>query len=164
MILLSSGPQENGAKGRFICEYLGRAMMVCGMSNLCTTSLPFTLGSASMCAGHPGLIAVSAPLVCPVGFVPQPFTAIAFAGATGEHHFASAAFVPILIPSLLTWWPWFPTFRYLNVRNFQVYLCIKQGMLYWIIAVQLVTSKEETWRSSPIAALLMSLLTLFLIY
>lgn len=43
---------------------------------LYTDSLPLTLGSASKGASHPGLIAVSAPLVCPVGVVPQPFTAI----------------------------------------------------------------------------------------
>lgn len=34
------------------------------------TSLPLTLGSVSKSTGHPGLIAASAPLGCPVGWHP----------------------------------------------------------------------------------------------
>lgn len=50
-----------------------------------------------------------------------------------------------------------PTFGYFNGWLSQMCLCVEQRVLCWIIAVQLLTSRWETWRFSHATVMLSSL-------
>lgn len=75
-ILLPGGPQED--EGRVVGGFLHLGLLLSGdgglwdVATLCTTSLPLTLRLTSMYTSYPGLIAASAPPVCPEVLSPDP--------------------------------------------------------------------------------------------
>lgn len=90
-------------------------------ATLCTVFLLLTLGLASICAGSPGPVAVSAPLVCPAGLHPDPLLLLQPLGYD-EH---------LWLPSLSSAHPISTvcTFKCLNARISQVRLSIEHGIL-----------------------------------
>lgn len=130
---------------------------LCNAATFCTTSLPLTLSSASMCASHPGQIAVSAPQFAQDGlcFDPLLLSCPRATASTRPHLWLpSLTFAPSVSPVHSDT----PTFICLNIHISQTFVCVGQGILCWIIAVQrVVTSRGGIWRSSHTAMLLISL-------
>lgn len=137
---------------RILCQFAAGLWNIVTLYN---ADVLLNLGPASMYARHPGPVAVSATLICPMGNIAWSFTAIGYMGATRCVLLLSLSALHALSSILFTYRP---TFSYLNAWICKICLCVKQRTFCWIITVWLViTSKGKTLRSSHAAMLLMSL-------